>query len=61
MAVPPASRLMVSVMLALPVAVQVEPLDATQVHVAPLNGAGSVSVIVAPVTLDGPLLVATIV
>ena len=44
-----------------PVAAQVEPVDATHVQVAPVNDAGSVSVIVAPVTSDGPLLVATIV
>ena len=54
-------RLMVSVMLPVPDAVQVDPADATQVQVAPLSVAGRVSVMVAPVTFDGPLLVATIV
>jgi hypothetical protein len=53
--------MMVSLMEPVPDAAQVEPDDATQVHVAPLNEAGSVSVIVAPVTVDGPLFVATIV
>lgn len=38
-----------------------DPTDAVQVHVAPESDAGSVSVIVAPVTFDGPLFVATIV
>ena len=61
MAVPPASRLTVSVMLALPDVVQVEPLDATHVHVAPDSEDGKLSVTVAPVTAEGPLLVATIV
>ena len=41
--------------------VHVAPPVATHDHDAPPNEAGRVSVIVAPVTLDGPLLVATIV
>ena len=59
---PPESRATASAMLPVPEAApQAEPLDATQAQVAPLSDDGSVSVIVALVTLDGPLLVATIV
>jgi hypothetical protein len=42
-------------------ATHVEPAVAIQVQVAPVSVPGSVSVIVAPVTNDGPLLVATMV
>ena len=58
---PPESRSIVSLIDPVPEAAQVEPVDATHVHVALLNDAGSVSVIVAPVTFEGPLLAATIV
>jgi hypothetical protein len=44
-----------------PDAAHVEPAVAMQVQVAPVSEAGSVSAMVAPVTADGPLLVATIV
>ena len=37
------------------------PAEATHVHVAPVNVAGSVSATTAPVTTEGPLLEATIV
>ena len=61
-AVPAGARLTVALMLPEPLAGQVEPVPAaTHVHVAPLNAAGNVSVTVAPVTNDGPPLVATIV
>jgi hypothetical protein len=61
-AVPPDSRFAVVLMLPVPdAAVQLEPDDATHVHVAALRDAGSVSVMVAPVASDGPLFVATIV
>ena len=45
----------------LPDAGQVEPADAAHVHVVPDKIAGTVSVTVAPVTVDGPALEATIV
>jgi hypothetical protein len=61
-AVPLTARLAVVLMLPLPdAATQVDPAVATHVQVAPVSVAGNVSVIVAPVTNDGPLLVATIV
>jgi hypothetical protein len=60
-AVPPATSVTVSLIEPVPDAVQVEPADATHDHVAPLSDDGRVSVTVAPVTVDGPLLVATIV
>src|SRR2546422_701289 len=61
-AVPPASRFTVVEMLPLTgPAVQLEPAEATQVHEAPVNTAGNVSLTEAAVTLDGPLLVTTIV
>ena len=61
MAVPPDSRLMVSLIEPVPDGAQVEPADAVHVHVALLNDAGSVSVMVAPVTFEGPAFVATMV
>lgn len=60
-AVPPLSRVTVSLMLPDPDAVQLEPAVAEQVHVAPDNAGGSVSLTVAPTAVDGPLLEATIV
>ena len=48
-------------MFPVPDAAHDPPPAATQVHVAPLNEAGNVSLTVAPVTADGPLLDATIV
>ena len=49
----------VSLRLPLPLAVQLPPMLAAQLQVAPVRVAGRVSVIVAPVTSDGPLLVTT--
>ena len=61
-AVPFTARFTVVLRFPVPlVAVQLEPADAAQVHVAPLNVAGKLSVTVAPVTAIGPLLVTTIV
>ena len=61
-AVPPGARVTVALMLPLP-----EPRGhvaaggAAQVHVTPVTIAGTVSVTVAPVAVDGPPFVATIV
>jgi hypothetical protein len=61
-AVPPLKRSAVVLMFPTPdPAAQADPVVATQVHVAPVSEAGSVSAIVAPVTADGPLFEATIV
>ena len=60
-AVPPGASVTLALMLPLPDAGQVEPTDAEHVHVAPDNTAGSVSVTVAAVAVDGPALEATIV
>jgi hypothetical protein len=60
-AVPPGASVTEALMLPLPDAGHVDPADAAQVHVAPDNVAGKVSVTVAAVALEGPLLVATIV
>ena len=61
-AVPPDNRFAVVLIEPEPEAApQLEPPDATHVHVALLNDAGSVSVMVASVTDDGPAFVATIV
>ena len=60
-AVPPASRSTDVLMLADPEAWQVEPAEAVHVHVGPTSVAGIGSVTVAPATLEGPLLVTTIV
>src|SRR6476620_7872276 len=61
-AVPPESRLTVVAMLPVPeAAVQLEPAEARQVQVTPLNCEGIVSATAAPVTSDGPLLVTTMV
>ena len=57
----PAGRLTVSAMLPLPDAVHVPPPAPTQVHVAPVSAAGSVSITVAPLTALGPAFDATIV
>ncbi len=46
-------------MLPAPDAAQVAPPVPAQLHVAPVSWAGSVSVTVAPVTADGPALLAT--
>ena len=48
-------------MLPEPEAAHVAPEEATHVHVADDNEAGSVSATVAPTTLDGPAFAATIV
>jgi len=61
-AVPPGARVTVALTLPLPDAAgQVDPADAEQVHVTAVMVAGTVSATVAPVAVDGPLLVATIV
>ena len=60
-ALPPTSRLTVTLMLPLPEAGQLLPGVAAQVHVAPEIVAGRASATVAPVTSLGPLLDATIV
>ena len=61
-AVPPFARLTVVEMLPVPLATpQLEPAEATQVHVAFFRPAGNVSLTAAPATALGPLLVATIV
>ena len=60
-ALPPLARSTAWLMLPLPLAAHDEPALATHVHVAPDSWAGSVSATVAPVTDDGPVLVATIV
>ena len=52
---------MMSLMLPVPLAVQVAPGLAEHVQLALLSALGSVSVTVAPNTLEGPLLVATMV
>jgi hypothetical protein len=53
--------LTVLLMLPVPEAVQVPPPAPVQVQVAPVSVAGSVSATVAPVTDDGPELLAVIV
>jgi hypothetical protein len=58
---PPDNRLTVSLIEPEPDALQLEPLEATHVHVAPVSEADSESETVAPTTSDGPLFVATIV
>lgn len=61
-AVPFTAKLTVVLMLPVPLGTaQLEPAEAVQVHVAPLNVAGKLSVTVAPVTAIGPLFVTTIV
>ena len=57
----PEARLMVSLIEPEPLRAQVAPAEATQVQVAAVKAAGNVSVISAPTTADGPLLVATMV
>ena len=59
--VPAGARVTVAATLPLPVAGQVEPAVAEQVHAAPDSDAGSVSVTVAPVTVLGPGFVTTMV
>jgi hypothetical protein len=58
-AVAPTARLMVSLIEPEPLAVQVAPALAAQVHVAPVKAAGRLSATSAPTTPDGPLLDAT--
>ena len=58
---PPTGKFTVSLMLPDPDAAHEAPLDATQVHVAPLSALGNVSETVAPVAADGPAFDATIV
>src|ERR1700754_2082697 len=53
---PPAGMLARSLMLPAPLAVQVAPGVAVQVHVAPVRAAGSVSVMVTPTASLGPRL-----
>src|SRR2546422_7698908 len=60
-AVPPASRSTAALRLPLPLAGQLDPAEAAQVHVTPLTWAGKLSVTVAPITALGPALLATIV
>jgi len=60
-AVPPLSRLTPAFKSPLPLAGQVDPADATHVHVTLATWAGKLSVTVAPVTALGPALLATIV
>src|SRR5947208_1110747 len=60
-AVPPLSRLTPAFKLPLPLAGQVDPADATHVHVTLATWTGKLSVTVAPVTVLGPALLATIV
>lgn len=61
MALPPLSTVIVSAILPVPDAVQVDPAVAAQLHVAPDKMTGSVSVTVAAVAVDGPLFDTTIV
>ena len=60
-AVAPTGRSTEALMLPLPLAGQAPPPAAEHVHVTPDSAAGIVSVTVAAVTADGPVLVATIV
>ena len=61
-ALPPAARLTVVLMSPLPLAAPPEPAPTyTAVQVAPVSVAGIVSVIVAPVTKLGPVLLTTMV
>jgi hypothetical protein len=60
-AVPPGARLTDALMFPLPEAGHVEPALAAHVQVTADSVAGSVSETVAPVTIDGPALAATIV
>jgi hypothetical protein len=57
----PAGRLTASEMSPLPEAMQLLPPAATQVQVTPVSVAGNVSATVAPVTADGPALLAVMV
>src|SRR5712691_6793830 len=59
--VPPASRLTLALRSPLPLAGQLDPADAAQVHVTPETCGGKLSVTVAPTTALGPALLATIV
>jgi hypothetical protein len=60
-AVPPTARCTGALMFPVPVAGQIEPALAVHVHVTPVSVAGKGSLTVAPVTTEGPLLVATMV
>ena len=60
-ALPPERRFTLAERLPLPLAGQLEPPVAEQVHVAAVTLAGNTSVTVAPVTADGPALEATMV
>src|SRR2546428_104651 len=60
-AVPALSSFTLAAMLPLPLAGQLDPTLAVQVQAPIVKPAGAVSVIVAPVTALGPLLVATMV
>jgi hypothetical protein len=55
----PTGRFTEALMLPLPLAGQVPPAVPLHVHVVPVNVAGIVSVTVAAVTADGPVLLAT--
>ena len=60
--VPPGARVTVALRLPLPDAAgHVDPAEAEQVHATPVTFAGTVSATVAPVAVDGPPFVATIV
>jgi len=60
--VPPGARVTVALRLPLPDAAgHVDPAEAEQVHATPVTVAGTVSATVAPVAVDGPPFVATIV
>ena len=61
-AAPPAASVTEALIAPAPDEGQLEPAPvAAQVHVTPVSDAGNVSLTLAPVTVDGPLLVATIV
>jgi hypothetical protein len=57
----PTAKFTVSEIEPVPDAAQDAPIEAAQVHVAPLSALGNESAIVAPTTFDGPTFVATIV
>ena len=58
---PPTSKLTVSAILPLPDALQVDPDEAAQVHVAPVSEAGMVSATVALTAVEGPAFDTTMV
>src|SRR3989442_812755 len=60
-AVPPLSRLTEAFELPLPLAGQLDPAEAAQVHVTLATWTGKLSAAVAPLSVLGPVLLATIV